>query len=135
MKKVFTSGLVASLVLLVFAFLCLQLMPRLLPFVAEEYYSPVFANDDSRNVLYFVHPIVLAFALAWFWNRFKDLFSGGLFFRGLEFGFVYVIIATLPIMLLTFSTINVSLAVIGTWLLYGFFQGSIAGLVFARMHV
>jgi hypothetical protein len=48
---------------------------------------------------------------------------------------VYLIIATLPIMVLLFSAIDVSLTVIGTWLLYGFLQGTIAGLIFARMHV
>ena len=135
MKKVLTSGLVASLVLLAFAYLCLKLMPVLLPLVALEYFNPVFVDDASRNIFYFIHPVVLAFALAWFWNRFKDLFVGNLLVRGAEFGFVYAIIATLPIMVLTYSAIDVSLTVVGTWLLYGFFQGTIAGLIFARMHV
>lgn len=135
MKKVLTSGGVAGVALLAFAYLCLKLMPVILPYIAEEYYNPIFVDDASRNVWYFVHPIVLAFALAWFWNRFKDLFKGNMLFRGLEFGLVYAIVATLPIMVLIFSAINVSVAVIGTWLLYGFFQGVIAGLVFARMHV
>jgi hypothetical protein len=135
MKKVLTSGLVASLVLLAFAYLCLQLMPILLLSVSFEYFNPVFINDPFRNAFYFLHPIVLAFALAWFWNRFKGIFVGNLIARGLEFGFVYLIIATLPIMVLLFSAIDVSLTVIGTWLLYGFLQGTIAGLIFARMHV
>ncbi|MFY7879168.1 MAG: hypothetical protein ACOVP6_03805 [Lacibacter sp.] len=135
MNKILTSGLVAALLLLAFAYLSLMLMPILLPYLAEEYYKPVFVNDETRNLLYFVHPVVLAFALAWFWNRFKDLFVGNLFFRGLEFGFVYAIIATIPIMVLIFSAIDVSLAVIGSWVLYGFLQGTIAGLIFARLHV
>lgn len=135
MNKILTSGLVAALLLLAFAYLSLMLMPILLPYLAEEYYKPVFVNDETRNLLYFVHPVVLAFALAWFWNRFKDVFVGNLFFRGLEFGFVYAIIATIPIMVLIFSAIDVSLGVIGSWILYGFLQGTIAGLVFARLHV
>lgn len=135
MKKVLTSGLVASIVLLAFAYLGLILTPVLLPVVALEYFNPIFVDDDSRHIFYFVHPVILAFALAWFWNRFKDLFVGNLFFRGLEFGFVYVIIATLPIMVLIFSALDISLAVIATWLIYGFFQATIAGLIFARMHV
>ncbi len=135
MNKILTSGLVAALLLLAFAYLSLMLMPILLPYLAEEYYKPVFVNDETRNLLYFVHPVVLAFALSWFWNRFKDLFVGNLFFRGLEFGFVYAIIATIPIMVLIFSAIDVSLAVIGSWVLYGFLQGTIAGLIFARLHV
>lgn len=135
MKKILTSGLVTSIVLLVFAYACLMLMPILLPKVAEEYFHPAFSRDESRNMVYFLHPVVLAFALAWFWNRFKDLFAGNMIFRGLEFGFVYSIIATIPIMILTYSALDVSLTVVGTWVLYGFFQGVIAGLIFARMHV
>jgi len=135
MKKVLTSGLVASIVLLALAYLGLKLIPVLLPTVALEYFSPVFVDDASRHIFYFVHPIILAFALAWFWNRFKDVFVGNLFLRGMEFGFVYVIIATFPIMVLIFSAVDVSLAVISTWLIYGFFQGTISGLIFARMHV
>jgi hypothetical protein len=38
-------------------------------------------------------------------------------------------------MVLIFSAIDVSLAVIGSWVLYGFLQGTIAGLIFARLHV
>lgn len=135
MKKILMSGLVASIALLAFAYVCLMLMPVLLPKVAEEYFHPAFSRDESRIVIYFVHPVVLAFALAWFWNRFKDLFTGSLIFRGIEFGFVYGIISTLPIMILTYSAMDVSLTVVSTWLLYGFFQGVIAGLIFARMHV
>jgi hypothetical protein len=135
MNKVLTSGLVASIVLLAFAYLCLQLTPILFPAVALEYFNPVFVDDESRQIFYFVHPVILSFALAWFWNRFKGLFVGNLFFRGLEFGFVYVIIATLPIMVLIFSALDISLAIIATWLVYGFFQATFAGLIFARMHV
>lgn len=135
MKKVLTSGLIAAVTLLVFAFLCLLALPTVLPSVAEEYYNPAFVNDSTRNALYYVHPVVLAFGLAWFWNRFKDQFEGNILFRGLEMGFVYLIIASLPGMILIFSALDVSLTVVGTWLLYGFLQATIAGLIFAKMHV
>lgn len=135
MKKIISSGFVASVALLVFAILCLLLLPRLLPSVAEEYYNPAFANDSTRNAFYYVQPVILAFALAWFWNRFKDLFNGNWLFRGIEMGFVYLVIATLPGMVLIFSAMDVSLSVVGTWLLYGFLQATIAGLIFAKMHV
>jgi len=117
MKKVLTSGLIAAVALLAFAFLCLLALPSVLPSVAEEYYNPAFVNDSTRNALYYVHPVVLAFGLAWFWNRFKDQFEGNILFRGLEMGFVYLIIASLPGMILIFSAMDVSLTVVGTWLL------------------
>ena len=134
MKKFISSGFVSSLVLLAFAYLCLLVMPILLPQVAEEYYSPAFINDESRNFLYYVHPVVLAFGLAWFWNRFKSLLKGNALMQGIEMALIYVAIATIPSLLITFSAIDVSLLTITTWLMYGFFQALIAGIIFSRMH-
>lgn len=134
MKKIISSGFVVSLVLLAFAYLCLLIMPVLLPKVAEEYYSPAFVNDESRNLLYYVHPVVLAFGLAWFWNRFKKLLKGNALMQGIEMALIYVAIATIPSLLITFSAIDVSFLTIISWLVYGFFQALIAGIIFSRMH-
>lgn len=135
MKKIINSGLVTSIVLLVFAYLCLLVMPVLLPKVAEEYYSPAFVSDESRNLLYYIHPVVLSFGLAWFWNRFKKLLKGNALMQGVEMALIYVVIATVPSLLITYSAINVSLLTIGSWLLYGFLQALIAGIIFSKMHV
>lgn len=135
MKKIINSGLVTSIVLLVFAYLCLLVMPVLLPKVAEEYYSPAFVSDESRNLLYYIHPVVISFGLAWFWNRFKKLLKGNALMQGVEMALIYVVIATVPSLLITYSAINVSLLTIGSWLLYGFLQALIAGIIFSKMHV
>jgi hypothetical protein len=135
MKKIISSGLVASAALLAFAFVSLKLTPLLFPNIAEQYYSPTFINESGRNAFYYVHPIILAFSLAWFWNRFKDILNGNYLLKGLELGFVYLMIATLPGMVMIFSAIDVPTSLIVTWLVYGFLQATIAGIIFARMHV
>ncbi|MCU0396294.1 MAG: hypothetical protein MUF29_10315, partial [Chitinophagaceae bacterium] len=81
----------------------------------------------------FVQPVVLAFALSWFWTRFKDSFAGNWMLKGLELGLVYVLIASLPAMILIYSWMNVSVATIGSWLLYSFAQATIAGEISARI--
>ncbi len=134
MKKIITSGLVASAALLLFAYVALLIMPILLPKVAEEYYKPAFISDESRNFLYYVHPVVLGFGLAWFWNRFKSLLKGNALLQGIEMAIIYVLIATIPSLLITYSAIDVSLMTIWSWVLYGFFQALIAGIIFSRMH-
>lgn len=134
MKKILTSGLVASAALLLFAYVALLVMPILLPKVAEEYYNPAFVSDESRNFLYYVHPVILGFGLAWFWNRFKSLLKGNAFMQGIEMAIIYVLIATIPSLLITYSAIDVSLMTIWSWVLYGFFQALIAGIIFSRMH-
>lgn len=134
MNKILTAGAVAAVVLLALAFASIKLLPVIMPAVAEEYYKPVFVNDETRNLFYFVHPVVLAFALSWFWSRFKGVLNGNWLMQGLEMGVIYLVVATLPAMIIIFSAIDVSVTVIGTWLLYGFVQGTLAGIVFSRMH-
>lgn len=133
MKKHLIAAAVTSIVLLVFAYLCLLIMPNLPEAMLEDYFSPAFVNDENRNLFYFVQPVVLAFALSWFWTRFKDSFAGNWALKGLELGVVYVLVASLPAMILLFSAINVSAATVGTWLLYSFAQATIAGEISARI--
>lgn len=135
MYKITGSGFIAGMVLLLFAYIALQIMPVLIPKVAEEYYSPAFVNDASRNALYFVHPFLLAFGLSWFWNRFKSQLKGNAWMQAAEMALIYLLVAIVPSLLITYSAINVSLFTILSWLLYGFFQALIAGLIFSRMHV
>ena len=133
-KRILIPGLIAGVVLLALSFAMLFGAVKLFPNVAVEYYNPVFRSGDERNILFFIHPFILSLALAWFWDRFKGLFTGSLLVRDLELGLVYTLVATLPAMWITFSAIDVSLTMVLTWLLYGFIQAAVAGLIFARMN-
>lgn len=134
MKKILMSGVVAGVVLLLVSFGLLYILTKGLTTLAEEYYSPSFHSTGERNIYFFLHPFILGLALAWFWERFKGQFVGVWVWRGLEMGLVYAIVATLPAMWITFSAIDVSLNIVLTWLLYGFLQATIAGLIFAKMN-
>ena len=134
MKRILFPGLVAGAVLLSLSFLLLYLTVQFFPNIAEQYYHPMFRRAGGRATLFYLHPFVLSFALAWFWDRFKDSFAGGAWLRGLEAGAVYTVVATVPVMWITFSAIDVSARMVLTWLLYGFVQAVAASLVFARMN-
>lgn len=134
MKKHLIAASVSGVVLLAFAFVCLLLLPRLAPALAEEYFGPIFTNAPSRNMLFFIQPFVLALGISWFYTKFKGSFRGTWMLKGLEMGVVYVAIATLPAMMLIFSAISISLSTVLTWLLYGFLQATIAGEIDARLN-
>lgn len=134
MKKIIIPALIAGVVLLGLSFAMLYAAVYLFPGVAEEYYNPVFRSGNSRNFLFYLHPFILSLALAWFWEKTKTVFHGSLILRDLGMGVAYTLIATLPAMWITFSAIDVSLTMILTWLLYGFIQAVVAGLIFARMN-
>jgi hypothetical protein len=134
MKKIILSGLLAGIVLLILSILGLYLTIWLFPGLASQYYDPAFDTGPDKYLLYYVHPFIIALALSWFWDRFKTLLTGSFMTRGIEFGVIYALIAILPALWLTYSAMDVSLAIVSTWLLFGLFQGLIAGLLFEKLN-
>lgn len=134
MKKVFISGIVAGVVLLAISFAALYFTILFFPGLALEYYDPAFRMNDDLSILYYIHPFLLGVALAWFWERFKGVLTGGFTMRGIEFGIIYSLVATLPIMWLIYSAMNVSMELVVTWFLYGLVQSIIAGLVCEKLN-
>src|SRR5690606_34083367 len=132
---ILTLGLPVGLVLLLLSLLMLYVTVLIFPGIAEEYYNPMFRRSGGRSSLFFIHPFILSFALAWFWERFKGLFSGPFWLRGLEMGLVYELVATIPSMWITFSAIDISLTMIASWLFYGLSQAMVAGILFARFNL
>jgi hypothetical protein len=134
MKRIFISGLVAGAILLVVSMVMLNAAIAFFPLTFDEYYNDTFNANGDRDIFFYIHPFVLSFGLAWFWERFKGMFKGNFLVRGLELGFVFAIVAILPIMWITYSAIAVSFLVVGTWFVYGVVQTCIAGMVFGKMN-
>ncbi|MEZ5013297.1 MAG: hypothetical protein R2794_03325 [Chitinophagales bacterium] len=123
MKRVITAFAIAVIALLIFSYLALLISIYLFPNMSDQYFDPLFSRSEKRTILYFVHPFIIALALKYFWQRFKDLFKGNFLLRGLEVGLVYGLIAVIPAMWITFSGISVSLFIIISWIVYGFLAG------------
>jgi len=134
MKKVLISGIVAGIILFVVSILSLYLTIYFLPDLALQYYNPAFKSNETGNILYFIHPFIISFALAWFWDRFKGQLGKSFWVKDLEFGIIYCVVATLPNMWLIYSAMSVTLEQVITWFIYGFIQAVIAGVVFARLN-
>ena len=134
MKKYLFPAAIVGIALLLFSYAALYLTVTLLPSVAEEYYNPMFSLDQEKAPLFFIHPFILSLALAWFWERFKGVFKGNAWLRGLELGLVYGFVATLPSTWMTFSALSISLMMVTTWFVYGVLQATIAGWILARMN-
>lgn len=133
MRKIILSALLSGALLMLMAFGIIYFSITFFPKLVGIYYNPtLFWPGDERILLFFVHPFILSFALAWFWNRFKDQFKGIPLLRGLELGIVYGVVATLPSMWITFSSIAVDSGIVFTWFLYGLLQATVAGIVFAH---
>lgn len=134
MKKIIFPGLVAGVVLLILSILGLYINIWFFPDLAMQYFQPTFNEQSSRIMLYFIHPFIIAMALSWFWNRTKSKLTGSFISRGIEFGIIYSLMATLPSMWLVFSSITVSLTMVITWFVLGVLQAIVAGLVCEKMN-
>jgi hypothetical protein len=134
MKKIIIAGLVAGVVLLVLSVLGLYITIWLFPGLATQYFDPAFNSDSSKFMFYYLHPFIISMALSWFWSRFKSGLTGSFLTRGIEFGLIYVMVATFPMMWLIYSAMDVSLAIVATWFVLALLQGVMAGLVFEKMN-
>jgi len=134
MKKILYSGLIAGVILFIVSYGGLFLAIRFFPEFFVDYNNPLFNSDGSRDVLFYAHAFIISLALSWFWDRFKTLFEGPLLVRSIQFGFVYSVIALLPVMWITFSALDVTVPMVLSWFFYGFFQAVTAGVVFAKIN-
>ena len=134
MKKVLLSGVVSAIILVPFSAIALYSTIWLFPTLALEYYGPAFRVNSSGQIFYFLHPVILSFALAWFWERFKTMFVGSFTLRGIEFALVYLLVATIPSLWIVYSAMSVSAIIVATWLAYGFIQAIISGLVIEKLN-
>ncbi len=124
-------GLISGLIIGVASYVFLLVAVRIYPDFFTDYFNPVFNTSGGRDIFYYLHSFVLGFGLAILWYRFKTKLTGNFILKGLEFGILYLFIALIPVMWITFSAINVSLNLIASWLIYGFVQACIAGFIFA----
>lgn len=134
MKRIFLSGLSAGALLSIISYGGLFLAVRCFPSLFVDYNNPLFNSDGSRDLLFYAHAFVLSLALSWFWERFKSLFQGPFLLRGIEFGMVYAVVALLPVMWITFSSLDVTISIVASWFFYGLIQAAIAGIIFARIN-
>jgi hypothetical protein len=136
MKKIISSGFVAGLVLLIMSFGLSILANFLLPSLATEYESAIFRPwSDPRMWLYFLYPFTLALLLSWVWNETKSLIKATTQYKkGLKFGLIAFFVLSIPGMLITYASFNVSMLMILTWTISGLLDCIISGLIFSRMN-
>lgn len=134
MKKIISTGLIAGTILFTLCYGSLYMAVRFIPGIFIEYSNPLFNSDGSRDLLFYLHAFIISLALSWFWERFKILFHGHFLLRGLEFGFVYSVVALLPVMWITFSALDITVLMVLSWFFYGLVQAITAGIIFAKVN-
>jgi hypothetical protein len=135
LKRVVLSVLLSGIILLLLGAIMFFVGAQFLPGVTQQYFSSVFRSSaGNTDWMYYADPFIVSIALKWFWERYKAILKGSLFLKALEIALVYGVVALLPVLWLTFSAIDVSLAMVITWLFYGLVQAFAAGVIFAMLN-
>jgi len=136
MKKIIIPGFVIAIVMLIFSLGMGPVTNFLFPGVMTEYQNPQLfrAWTDPLMSLYFLHPFLVGFILAWIWNKTKPLFKHKIWWqRGICFGLIYWL-TTIPGMFISYASFPISLAMTISWSLSLFVQAIAAGKLLAKMN-
>lgn len=129
-KDILKDAVIAGLVIFIVSYGGLYLAIKIFPEFFINYINPVFNSDGSRDTFFYMHPFILGISLSIFWSRFYKFFRGNIILTGLEFGVTYGFVALLPILWITYAAMDVEFQMVASWMVYGVFQSSIAGMIF-----
>lgn len=133
-KKIILPGLVIGLVNFIASMLVSKIFGVIFPAINAEYQNVNLFRpwSDPLMLLFFVYPFLLGIILAWFWNKTKNVFGENIK-GGVKFGFTYWIIAAIPGMFATYTSMPYSSIMVISWLAGGLVQAIIAGIILAKM--
>ena len=135
MKKIFWTGLAAGIAMVIVNAVLSPLLSAMFPLLKEAYMNPVFRPwSDPIMMLFYLYPIVLGFALAWVWDKTKQLFGKNACKNGVNFGIIYFCVAGIPAFLINFSSFNLPFLMILSWTIMGLIDGLVAGCVLAKLN-
>ena len=129
-KDILKDAVITGLVIFIVSYGGLYLAIKIFPEFFINYINPVFNSDGSRDTFFYMHPFILGISLSIFWSRFYKFFRGNIILTGLEFGVTYGFVALLPILWITYAAMDVEFQMVASWMIYGVFQSSIAGMIF-----
>jgi hypothetical protein len=145
MKKILGYGILAGILILVIAMAVDWIFQQISPNLVEQYTNPGLFRSMSDPLMkwFYLYYLILGVALAWWWNMSKAVMNcdckrcnlnGQGCCRGMKFGIVYFIIATLPGMFMTYVSMPVSFMLIVSWSVGGLLSVIAAGLLLSKLN-
>lgn len=135
-KKIIIPGLTVGAAILVVSMGLNYLFGIIFPSTKMELNNSMIfrAMDDPEMYLFFLYPFSLGLAFSWIWNKTKKSFKGTPLKRSINFGLFIWLITTVPGMIITYSSFEISCTLIFIWLFGGLVNGIISGLIFDKMN-
>lgn len=135
MKKILLPGIIAGIATFVLG-MAVSYLFMLIPTVTADYQNTAIMRPwkDPLMMLFLLYPFVEGILFAWAWNKSKELFHGSDLKRGMNFGLAIWMITTIPGMLVSYASFQLSLLTIVSWLIGGLICTIADGLIFVKMN-
>lgn len=120
-------GLTVGLALLIVGTVINWFVGMLMPSIAQEYQNSALFRpwDDPIMMTYFAYPFIMGFVFSYLWDKVKAK-------DPTEFAKMYFVIATVPGMFITWTSMQISVTMIVLWAATGFVQAWVAGYLLAK---
>lgn len=128
-------GLIVGFINLVIGFLINWLIGAAVPTISTQYQNTeVFRPwSDPLMLIYFAYPFILGIVSYYLWRLLKPQLKGEGVNKALQFAWIYFVISTIPGMFITYTSMQISLAMVLLWSATGFLEAFVAGIIFSRI--
>lgn len=135
MKKKILFGLLMGVIILAAEMLIGQIFMQFFPQMAAEYQNPALFRAWSEPLmqLYFLYPFIFALVLVWLWSKTKTVVPGdSAWAKGAKFGLAIWLVASVPGMLISYASFQVSFLMVFSWTLGGLVSLILSGWLLAK---
>ena len=136
MKKILLPGIISAVSVFIVTMGINYLFNFISPGLKSEYEnSNIFRPwEDPLMMLIFICPLILAFILAFIWDKVKSIFNGSYLNNVISFTLIYWIATSIPGMIMSLSSFKISVIMVISWTVSGFFQVLTASLITIKMN-
>jgi len=131
LKKIVGAGLVAGVIIFLIMIMMNFAFEAMIPDYGEWLAGQpgMRAWDDPMMLLFFLHPFVYGLAMAGVYSQLGDCVKArGFVKKGLVFGFLVWIVATVPGQFLVLTSMNYPLAIVASWAFAPLIELPLAGI-------
>jgi hypothetical protein len=127
-------GLMVGLVMLVVMLLVSYGFSFIFPQILQEYSTQMYRSyEEPIMMLFFLYPFILGIIISWIWMKTSIIMKGDDLTKAVNFTLVYILVAQIPGMFVTYTTMNVSLLMIMSWMLGNTLQVLFATIILSKM--
>jgi hypothetical protein len=129
MKNKYALAIAVGVIVLIADQLLNALFGMIFPALNAEYASPFFKSGANPvNALLFISIMINGGFLTYLWLKTKKVWKSGF-----EFGAIVGIIMSVPLFLNNYSSLSLSMLMVGTWSLFFLVDALVAGLVLEKL--